>query len=292
MNKDLKIPENTVIHCPTEELANKVLVILDKLGQTWSEKKSLLNDNKYNSYGESTCYNPNYLDSDWVCYADCGFYKDHGYKIIEATEFIKLHMKTRNVELTLEKAQEWYKKGGDLKEVALQAFAEEELEGINFKCITEMMHVIKALDISIKEYVDTLEILKSQSKASAAIYKLNLIKKALNMGQKRNFTEGEIWYPNNPAILSRNLYCRASYEEEVAKIRIGCDTFTLLGGRAYVSSVSGLGSFYSKSGVAYSYAYSGFLGCATKEIAQHMGKHFAKEIFEAKYGDTINYEWI
>lgn len=33
----------------------------------------------------------------------------------------------RNVELTLEKAKEWYKKGGELKEVALQAFKEEEL---------------------------------------------------------------------------------------------------------------------------------------------------------------------
>ena len=35
---------------------------------------------------------------------------------------------TRNVQLTLEKAQEWYQKGGELKEVALQAFKEEELK--------------------------------------------------------------------------------------------------------------------------------------------------------------------
>ena len=33
----------------------------------------------------------------------------------------------RNVTLTLEKAKEWYKKGGELKEVALQAFNEKEL---------------------------------------------------------------------------------------------------------------------------------------------------------------------
>lgn len=33
----------------------------------------------------------------------------------------------RNVKLTLEKAKEWYKQGGELKEVALQAFAENEL---------------------------------------------------------------------------------------------------------------------------------------------------------------------
>lgn len=33
----------------------------------------------------------------------------------------------RTVQITLEKAKEWYKKGGDLKEVALQAFDEKDL---------------------------------------------------------------------------------------------------------------------------------------------------------------------
>ena len=33
----------------------------------------------------------------------------------------------RNITLTLNKAKEWYKKGGELKEVALQAYTEEEL---------------------------------------------------------------------------------------------------------------------------------------------------------------------
>ena len=33
----------------------------------------------------------------------------------------------RNVTFTLDKAKEWYKKGGELKEIALQAFTEKEL---------------------------------------------------------------------------------------------------------------------------------------------------------------------
>jgi len=37
-------------------------------------------------------------------------------------------MEERNVKLTLNKAKEWYKKGGELKEVALQAYTEEELK--------------------------------------------------------------------------------------------------------------------------------------------------------------------
>ena len=33
----------------------------------------------------------------------------------------------RNITLTLDKAKEWYKKGGELREIALQAYSEEEL---------------------------------------------------------------------------------------------------------------------------------------------------------------------
>ena len=40
----------------------------------------------------------------------------------------KLKMKEeRNITLTLDKAKEWYNKGGELKEIALQAFTEKEL---------------------------------------------------------------------------------------------------------------------------------------------------------------------
>lgn len=37
----------------------------------------------------------------------------------------------RNITLTLDKAKEWYKKGGDLKQVALQIFTEEELTKVD-----------------------------------------------------------------------------------------------------------------------------------------------------------------
>jgi hypothetical protein len=37
-------------------------------------------------------------------------------------------MQTRNVKLTLEQAKEFYKKGGDLREIALTAYTEEELQ--------------------------------------------------------------------------------------------------------------------------------------------------------------------
>lgn len=78
----------------------------------------------------------------------------------------------------------------------------------------------------------------------------------------------------------------------MAKVKIGCDIFTLFGGYAAAGSFTGLGNFCPDNGVAATYAHIDFLGCSTKEIAQHMGKYFAKEIFEAKYGDTVDFEWV
>ena len=43
-------------------------------------------------------------------------------------EELKLYKEMeRNITLTLDKAQEWYKKGGELREIALQAFSKKEL---------------------------------------------------------------------------------------------------------------------------------------------------------------------
>lgn len=201
-------------------------------------------------------------------------------------------METRNVELTLEKAQEWYKKGGDLKEVALQAFTEEELKEPSFQSIKTFEDACYAVMLHPYTEGKLIAEIEKVSKASAAAYKLNIIRKALNKGQKMDFKKGTIWYPYTPAVLPRNSYCRDSYEVEVAKVKIGCDTFTLLSSDAFVGGGAGFGCFYSDIGVGPAAANVGFLGCATKEIAQHMGKYFGKEIFEAKYGDTVDFEWV
>ena len=58
---------------------------------------------------------------------------DSGNLVCVFRQHLKLYKEMkeeRNVTLTLEKAQEWYKKGGELKEIALQAFSEEELNSL------------------------------------------------------------------------------------------------------------------------------------------------------------------
>lgn len=53
---------------------------------------------------------------------------EYGYRYVEPYK-LQLHSmkEERNITLTLDKAKEWYKKGGELKEIALQAFTEKEL---------------------------------------------------------------------------------------------------------------------------------------------------------------------
>lgn len=210
-------------------------------------------------------------------------------------------METRNILVTLEKAREWYKAGGTLKEVALQAYTKDELTAIPFEQITTFKKACEVMGIS---YGDFNKMLKgfyggeifNKTPASVAAIKLNIIRQALNKGQKMSFTNGTIWYPYTPSVTKESTYYNDELRDgemvEVAQFTHNSETYRLLGGIAYDGSRAGLGRFTSHYGVAYSDAAVGFLGCATKEIAEHMSKYFAKEIFEAKYGDFIDFEWV
>lgn len=67
----------------------------------------------------------NLKENGWY-YVKC----DNGHFVCIFGQHLKLYKEMkeeRNITLTLEKAKEWYKKGGELKEIALQAFTEKEL---------------------------------------------------------------------------------------------------------------------------------------------------------------------
>lgn len=139
---------------------------------------------------------------------------------------------------------------------------------------------------------DTLMNIEFISKASAASFKINIVRKVLNKDYNISFTEGKIYYPRNYLLTEDNFYAKRNNEVEIALVKINNENYTLLGGDADTGTLTGLGYFNSLNGIAANTPSIGYLGCATKEIAQHFGRYFAKEIFEAKYGDLINYERI
>ena len=208
-------------------------------------------------------------------------------------------MEERNITITIDKAKEWYHSGNNaLKEVALQAFDENKLI-TNFKNITTFRKACDALNINYNTVSIIINRIIKFSKASTAMFKLNIIRKALNLGQDLHLTkypkDSYIYYPYNPFVTKSSTYCKSEINsgkmEVIGKIKSEGEEYNILDGYAFVGGV-GLGIFHSGYGVGRAYADVGFLGCANKEIAQHLGKYFGMLITEAKYGDMEDFKII
>lgn len=106
-----------------------------------------------------------------------------------------------------------------------------------------------------------------------------------------NPKDSHIYHPFNPFITKVEGF--RYYKDEIdsgiveiiGEIRTGGVSYYVLNSIAYFNSITGLGDF--STNFASADAYTGFLGCATKEIAQHFGKYFGMLITTAKYADII-----
>lgn len=208
-------------------------------------------------------------------------------------------MEKRNVTVTLEKAKEWYNSNNEsLKEIALQAFSRDEIM-LDFENITSFKVACIALGLN---YIDISVIIGNIarfSRASAAMFKLNIIRKALNLGQDLHFAENPrnsyIYHPYNPLITKDSDYYKSELfsgqMEVIGKVRIEETLYKVLGGDSFIGT-TGLGCFSSFYGTCGADTGIGFLGCASKKIAQHFGKYFGMLITEAKYGDMVDFEII
>lgn len=209
-------------------------------------------------------------------------------------------MEERNITVTLEKAKEWYNsKNATLKELALQAFSRDEIiysfteiKSINTACIV--------LGLNCRDILVSAESIEKISRASAAMFKLNIVRKALNLGQDLHLTkdpeDSYIYYPYNSFVTKSSTYCKSELNsgkmEIIGEIKSEGEEYDVLGGGAINGGLVGLSNFHFSHGVGYAYADVGFLGCADKEIAQHLGKYFGMLITEAKYGDMVDFEII
>lgn len=210
-------------------------------------------------------------------------------------------METKNIKIDIQTAKDWYY-GEDkaLKKLALQAFSLEEIKN-DFRTIKTFEDACKVLKLDydpLKIYMETLS--RGYSKASAAMFKLNIIRKALNLGQDLHLTkdpkDSYTCYPCNLFVTMTSTHYSQELDsgkiEVIGKIRSEGKEYQVLGGSFVYGGNDGLGNFSSFLGAGAATANIGFLGCASKEIAQHFGKYFGMLITEAKYGDMVDFKII
>lgn len=206
-------------------------------------------------------------------------------------------METRNVTLTLQKAKEFYNSGNAaLKEVALQAFTKEELTTPKYTDIKTFEDAVKALGMDLDNVlcdISHMEAVEGKlGKHLTAIYKLDIIRKALNGADwKPKMDEGDIYYG------WVRLYKRSSNIPSDKKI-IGNfiadgKKYLLVGGFWDCIYYAGLSGFSSRYRYGSSSAGLGLLCCKSAEIAKYMSEQFGKIIFDACYAYHVgSYKWL
>lgn len=123
-----------------------------------------------------------------------------------------------------------------------------------------------------------------------AIMRLRIILQALNEGHEFSLTEGDVWYPwvrfyeecKLPASEKKNI---------VRSFILNGKSYFLVGGHADYGTYSGLGYFHSYNGVGYAAAPVGLFACKDRETALYVSSQFGDLIFQAIYGNLINYYW-
>lgn len=203
------------------------------------------------------------------------------------------------IKLTLDDARELYKSNNEtLVKLALKVFPENALNPPSFDKIISFEDAMTVLGMSIDDENSIVNTLKEKSKAMAAMYKLNIIRKALNLGNDLYFTEesedSEIYCPYNPFVTENSTffkkYINSGEMEIIGKIKVQGILYNVLKGNAVAGIRPGLGCFSTSCGIGDAYANIAFFGCANEKIALHFGKYFGMLITEAKFGDLPDFE--
>ncbi len=199
--------------------------------------------------------------------------------------------------VTLDEARELYNSHNKtLKELALKVFSEDELNKSTYSEIKTFEDAVNVLNLDIDDVYMTINRLEKISKASAAMFKLNIIKNALNLNYELHLTRGQkrsyIYCPYNPFITKSSTYYNGKINsgemEIIGKFKNKSEEYYVLYGGS-TKYDAGLGFYYPCTGIGHADIDLSIIGCATEEIANHFGKYFGMLITEVKYGDVDNF---
>lgn len=200
-------------------------------------------------------------------------------------------METRIINVSLEEARKWYNSNDkSLKEMALRVFTEEELCPEEFMKIKTFNDAIKFLSLNYATVKQELDCIKD--KYIKAVYKLNIIKKALNSNWEPSLIKGNVFCPTIRLYPKDEAYKKARNMNWI----VGGDL--IIEGKEYtiIGEVSGYFSNYGLCTQSCGYGdvrpTMGLFGCKSMGIVKHMIKYFSKELFDATYMQYNNYKWI
>lgn len=128
------------------------------------------------------------------------------------------------------------------------------------------------------------------NKQLCAMYKMQIVLKAVNRGHTFNLISGEVWHPyvrfigksDVDRIISRN-------ESRVLDFNYENRIFTLVGGSASNGAYVGLSYFYPHTSVGASFATIGFFACHNEQIAHHVSKYFAALVFDCCFARELGF---
>lgn len=195
------------------------------------------------------------------------------------------------IRLTIDEAIEVFSKP-DIK-----PFSKDKLRPSSFNEIKTFKDAVRTLGLNLDWVSNIISEIEIVSKATAAMFKLNIIKKALDLEFDSNFIKNSknpyIYYPYIPCVSNNSTYFENLVDsgelEVIGEIKYNEEKYSILGGSAVYS---GSIDFKSNNVLYYIHTNIELLGCTKIEIAKHFGKYFGVLIAKAKYGDLSNFEVI
>lgn len=203
-------------------------------------------------------------------------------------------MDKRNVQIDLNTAKEWYN-GDDesLKEIALQAFSEDELfepHWIKIKTFEDAYDYLYNHNL-YTELLDEFDCAQGDS-YTELICEYRIIVAALTNNKKR-YIDKEIYY--YPVVQ----FCKSGCEKNcygdqiIGTIKSNEKEWSVISGRVDNGGTFGPLCLYSDGSLSYSWFPVGFLAVESIDIANHISKYFGKLVFDIKAGGmNMDYEWI
>ena len=204
------------------------------------------------------------------------------------------NMDERTIKISFQTAKKLYKSDNKaLKEVALQAFSEEELTSKSFRDIETFEDACKYLEDNnickdlLYEYTHV-----ENGSYSETLCKYRIIVAALTNNEKRNLDTGDCYMPIVQFCeLGKEKNCYGN--KKLGTIKHEGKKYAVVGGSAIYCTSAGLGCFNSFNGVSYTNTGVSFRSVSSHEIAEYISEQFGRLLFEVLYkGTNCNWEWV